>query len=551
MSVVFACAKGLASSLDARLLGSYDGAGAWQVFVSELGSGEEQLFVEMHEGMHHELQASTGWGLVSAMASELALRKYRPGPLRSVFWRMVERSRTVHEMFATAISSFVVGPERAEELLLDNMLYSTYLRAAEALVPRAQAPSANFHHAAVIAVLRAVMCPESALRLLDVGYAHMTPDDLESETNTPDARIAVYRDSAAATAWQPLLASIAAEHPEHLGSFRKGHDDDMDENHPAFQARRIFEEEVLLPACYRHVENALNDAGFPTIRFGAQSDLAAHVKGAVHAVDPELAARLRVVTERRPVADDGLEYDRQQLVLRDRLPAVLELDTGSSADRAFLSWNGRNAASMLGIWVSAAAARKQWSFTDEDSTALPPILRALLQVGSDREAGTPLVVIAKVEGNPAQVQRSIGDHTPLLVVTTHSSLVNTELTTELGRVEPVFVVMDLPVARHTASWIEQGLEVRMAASPLTGTSTDLWVLAFTIAEAPAYVFLSLGGAAGVSLLIERLRRSHGDALLVDADVLQRHSAELNLVVAKILATWHVLDQDGIENRGHG
>jgi hypothetical protein len=553
MTVAFACSRGLASAIDSRLLGAYDGGGAWQIYLAELGNSEEQLYVEMHEGMHHELQASTGWGLVSAMAMELVIRGYRTDPLRDLFGRMVDSSRSVHEMFATAISSFVIGEDRARELLVDNVLYWDYLRQAAALVPRDQAPSLRFHHAAVTAVLRVAMSPTSALRLMDLGYKKLDAGDLLEEQNTPEGRILAYRDLATTMEWGSLFEVIAAEYPDQVDElWVDAADHPVQEGSPVFQAARIFEEEVLLPACYQLVEESLNDAGFPTIPFGAQADLANRVKAAVAAVDPELAARLRLVTERRPVADDGLEYDRQQLVLRDRLPAVVRPYSGEPADLEFLTWEGRDGPTILAVWISSAAARKQWAIASADVAVLSNPMRTLVQLGVDRLSASPVVVLTTLPAlGPSQVQRNVGDATPLLVVTTLSSLVNMNLANELGAVAPVFVLMDLPVAHHVASWIAQGLDVRMAASPLVGTETELWVLAFTVAQAPAFVFLSLGGAAGVSLLIERLRRTHGDLLHIDAEVLRDHASGINLAVTRILTVWHVLDQDGTENRTAG
>ncbi len=549
MATSFACARDLASAIDTRLLGSYDGAGAWRIFLSELGNAEEQLYVEMHEGMHHELQASTGWGLVSAMASELANCGFRATPLRALFARMVETSRGAHEMFATAISSFVVGEHRARELLADNTVYWDYLRQAGGLVPLDQAPTSRFHQAAVTAVLRVAMSPASALRLLDIGFSRLDARDLDEEQNTPESRIQAYRGALSTLRWDSLFDEIASAHPGQVdGPWDDASMDPMpDEDSDAFQSRRAFEEEVLLPACYRHVEQTLNAAGLPTIPFGDQANLANTVKDAVASVKPELAARLRLVTERRPVSDDGLEYDRQQLVLRDRLPAIVRSYTGSPADRDFLAWDGRSGPTMLGVWISSQAARKQWAFERDDAAALPNPIRALVQVGTDRATASDLVVLATLgpEG-PRQIQDSLGESTPLVVVTTHSSLVDTALASELRSVEPVFTLMDLPVAHHVALWIAQGLDVRMAASTLEGTATELWLLAFTIAEAPAFIFLSIGGAVGVSMLIERLRRAHGEALNIDPAVLQAHAAGINLAVAKILAAWHVLDQDGTE-----
>lgn len=549
MPIHFACEGNLPSALGGRLLGAYDGAGSWRVFLQELSGDQEQSFVEMHEGMHHELQTSTGWGLVCALAAGLVERDYRTDALRPAFECMVESSRGVHEMFATAISSFVVGMDLARELLIDNLTYSDYLRQAYALVPRDQAPSTQFHQAAVIAVLRAAMSPASALALLDIGYDKLGPQSVQELHNTPDRRIAAYRASPMVAAWGPMLANLAAEHPEQVSG--PWSDDPSaaapDETSAEFNDRRRFEDEVLLPACYSHVEKALQEAGYPTIRFGSQAELALRVKATVGDVDPELASRLRLITDRRPVADDGLQYDRQQLVLRDRLTAAVRTYTASAADREFLAWQSSFGSTMLGVWVSAAVARKQWSFDPHDIDVLPDPLRALVQAGFDSATGEPLVALALLDAvTPRQVQTAIGAATPLVVLTTHSSLANEELGGELGQVEPVFVLMDLPIAHHVDEWIAQGRRVTMAASHLVGTPGELWVLAFAIDQAPAFTFLSLNGQTATSMLIERLRRSHGDDLSISAEILARHEVGANLAITKILALWHVLDQDGTE-----
>lgn len=549
--VVFACSNSLANAFETRLLGAYDGSGAWQIYATELRGSEEQRYVEMHEGLHHELQSSTGWGLVSAMSAELAIRGHRPAELSGLYERMVDLGRTVHEMFATAVSSFVVGEDRARELLIDNLLYTDYLRMATGLVPRIQTPGPRFHQAAVTAVLRVLMSPSSSLRLLDRGFDRLTASDLVDERNTPQERLRAYQILADAIDWGDVLGALADKHPSQVGQAWGSTEVETlpDEVSQEFLARRVFEEEVLLPHCFREVARALEAAGLGTVPFDGQAALAFQVKSSVEAVDPELAARLNVVTERRPVADDGLQYDRQQIVLREKLPAVVHRFTGSVADCDLLTWEGRNGSTMLGLWLSRAAARKQWQFEPDDSDALPGIVRALAQLGTTRTTATHVAILATVpQIGPRQLQTRIGEETPLVALTTSSSLADDGLVAELHAVEPVFVLMDLPVAHQVAYWTEQGASVRMAASRLPETNTDLMLLAFTVAEAPAFTFLSLGGTVATSMLIERLRRVHPESLIIDPEAILRHRSGVELAVTKILALWHVLDQDGTENR---
>jgi hypothetical protein len=96
----FVCARsGLHEVLRFGLLGGYDGARSWSLATGSIGASAEQRMVEVHEGLHHELQISSGWGLVSGMAWELARRGVRPSAFGELFNVMVEESRQTHEVF--------------------------------------------------------------------------------------------------------------------------------------------------------------------------------------------------------------------------------------------------------------------------------------------------------------------------------------------------------------------------------------------------------------------------------------------------------------------
>src|ERR1035437_9377410 len=108
--VVFSCARsGLAQTLRQGLLGGYDGAGAWMLALDSIRDGDEQLMGETHEGLHHALQASSGFGLVRAMGLFLAQRGTRPRTLKELLHGLVHSPRLTHELFATALSAPVAG----------------------------------------------------------------------------------------------------------------------------------------------------------------------------------------------------------------------------------------------------------------------------------------------------------------------------------------------------------------------------------------------------------------------------------------------------------
>jgi hypothetical protein len=108
--------------------------------------------------------------------------------------------------------------------------------------------------------------------------------------------------------------------------------------------------------------------------------------------------------------------------------------------------------------------------------------------------------------------------------------------------------MDLPVAWHVDDWIRQGATVRLALVPLTGLAVniELWLLVLTVDRRPGLRFLNVGGKVGVSILAERLRRRHGDDLVIDGEILRRDTNAVNAVLTSVFDTWHVLDQDGVQ-----
>ncbi|MFC5219689.1 hypothetical protein [Streptomyces coerulescens] len=127
-SVAFPCARdGLAATLQSGLLGGHGGAGAWSLALRNIRDGDEQLMVETHEGLHHELQASTGYGLIAAMALLLSKRGFRPLVLPELFDVMVEGSRRTHEVFATTLSASLAGVRQARSMLDGNTTYLGYL----------------------------------------------------------------------------------------------------------------------------------------------------------------------------------------------------------------------------------------------------------------------------------------------------------------------------------------------------------------------------------------------------------------------------------------
>jgi len=510
--VMLACAR---TGLETVLLGAYDGAGSWSITVNSLRSSDEQLMVETHEGLHHELQASTSYGLVASVAAQLAGRGVRRYALREVFQEMVDNSRQVHEVFATTLSAYTTGVDRTRQLLADNSEYTAHLATGLSL-GGAGVPE-RFHGTIAASVLRCCMAPAAMESVIAGGFATLRRDALADPGDAPDVRLARLRALQSSGGWNRLFAG------------RTEPDDDM------------------IRDCYEHARSILDRAGLASVRWTEQADVAMALRASVAEIDPELADRLNIVTERRPVLDDGLEYDRQKVVLRERLPArVVALDEDTGLDPAFVIRlpDGRGQC-VCAVWLARPVAAKQ--FVLPIHPPLPHLVVALLGVDDD-PPGRPVVQLGLLqpELTPRDVQNRLGA-VPLIVLTSHLTLFDPAVDRRLRRVHPVFVLMDLPVAWQVKDWIQQGASVRMALVPLDGlTNVELWMAAFTVDRRPGLRFLSIGGKVGVSVLAERLRRRHGDRLTIDGEFLRQDAAAVNAALTTVFDVWHVLDQDAAE-----
>src|SRR6266516_2544004 len=103
---VLTCARqGLAAALRFDQFGAYDGTDGWVLVIRNLRGLDEQSMTETHEALHHDLQWSSGWGLLSSGARLLARIGFRRHALGELFLEMVELARNTHETFATTFSA--------------------------------------------------------------------------------------------------------------------------------------------------------------------------------------------------------------------------------------------------------------------------------------------------------------------------------------------------------------------------------------------------------------------------------------------------------------
>ncbi len=541
MALTFGCAgENLSSTLKFGALGSYDGADRWSLMLANIGSDNEQFMTEAHEGLHHELQLCTGWGLLSSMAWLLASRGFRPHALSELFEAMVADSTQTHEVFATVLSVSTFSASQSRDLLADNNRYNGYLSRGFALVSRQDTELRQFHFAAISEVLRACMRPAATFDLLDRGFDQITRRDLDRERDAPDRRLAAFERLGGPSSWRPVFASLIAEYPDRGGDQTGQGPRHLPDDEAALERLHRFEAEVLLPRCHEHACVVLERAGLPSIGSREQSRLARAVKAAVAAADPELAGHLVLVGDRQPLYEEAFQLERQQVVLREPLPMrVIGSDETRRNPGAFrFRHDGRDFACM--IWADRGVLRKQFGLPPE--AELPGQVTAL--ISPPDESGVVRLGVLPPGVTPQECQRIAGD-LPLIALSTHATLAgNGEAMAALQKVYPVFVLMDLPVARQVGHWISQNVTVRAAVTALEGHEASLGLATFGIGRKHPFVFLSLTSELSAYVLVDQLRRRHGESIEPDDAADPDRLVAQPAVVDFLLRTWHVLDQRG-------
>lgn len=539
------CAReGLAAALRFDQLGAYDGADGWFLMIRNLHGLDQLSMTETHEALHHDLQWSSGWGLLSSGAQVLARNGVRPHALRELFREMVESARHTHETFATTFSTTTMGVNAARQLLAGNAEYSAYLERGLALVAAADDVTWQFRSAAISSVLRVCMRPASTLGLLQRGFRDLRSADLVLERDAPDLRLAAFEQVGGPRSWQPVFDQLAAEFPDRGGD-ASGERHSMPIDSPEFERLRRFEEEILMPRCHAHACAVLDRAGLPSLGSRQQSVLANAFRTAVAAIDSEFASRIELVADRRPIFEDALEYHRQRLWLRERLPVELTSveETRRTAKRfRSVSEGGQF---LCGLWLDRQVARGQFDLGDD----IPDLLTAIAALDDD-EARLRLGLLPSGI-TPSECQRMLRD-APLLVLTTHHTLArHADVLAMLQKIEPVYVLMDLPVDRHVKQWIDGGILVRMttvdvnAILPSDQQPRDgLTLLVLAVTRNHPFRFICLGGDVGIRILADQLRRRYQDQIVADPALLDEHRAAMAAVVGFVLRSWHVLQQGG-------
>lgn len=540
-NVAFSCER---SGLAGALLGGYDGAGSWRVFVDEIDGEDEHLLVQVHEAMHHELQTSTSWGSVVAMAGTLAKRGIRRHALLEVFDRGVELSTNVHEVYATALSDSIGRQRWEQDPLEDNLRYRAYRERALRLVPSGPGIDEQIRMAAIAAVLRCCMQPASMLTLAaQLDFRALRAVALGAVG--PDRRLDLFEAAVVRDDWIPLLSELTESDPGYqqqmLAQRRPSIGDDLTRLAEQWE----FETVEVQRRCYEFTARILESQGSPSIPWSDLGAVAERIVAAVGEADEDLGRVVQLAANRPPDSGtDVLEFSRQAIALRPPLPIeVASIDTASTLQviDGLVVQEGTDEEHVCAVWCPPKVLRKQFQ-----CPPLPASSCALLTRAKDENGNSVARVGFMDAGTTPQVAQLLVSPRPLLVLTTHYSLTDDSILECLRAADPIYVLMDLPIGWHIDDWVRQGAVVRYAVVTVN-PAKELGAIVVSVDRAPNLHFFHVGGLVALGSLFERLRQRHdNDSVVYDEHLLHDKLAGLSLAVSHVVHTFHVLDQDGVE-----
>jgi hypothetical protein len=544
---VLACDRGLADSLRADLLGGYDGVGSWSVFVEHVRGADEHLMVQAHEALHHELQTSTVWGCLASVAAMLGQSGIRGHALNEVFDYAIAGSTNVHELYATYLAD-ALGRERHErDVLIDNARYSQFRQRAAMLLRLDAGDVGTVPIAATAAILRCCMAPAGLADLVgDLDFQTLSISQLRSAVNCrPDERLALFESlNTDLTIWQELLRELAEQDPGHQQRILAEHRTTTQEDLRMLTQQWSYEVQVVQRRCFELVAEILAKADEPTLQWSRLDQLTARIARAGIAADPSLQEVLKVGDLVPTDGADLLEFSRQGIALRSRLPLEILADTevGTLAlIDGMVVQKGTEQEHLCALWTEPKMLEKQFEVEAADLD-----LRVCLFTRARDADGQPVarIGILQTHRTARELQRIVAP-TPLLVLTTHSALVHDDIAAALSGVEPVFVLMDLPIGWHIDHWLRQDARVRYGVATVDAEK-ELALLAVSVDHAAHLRFFHIGGMVALGSLLERLRQRYDPDLVGhDQTVLDQEIAGLTMAANHVLHTFSVLDQDGV------
>lgn len=506
----FACERGgFWETSSAGLLGAFDGRDSRDLHAYAVAPGDEQLLVSMHEHLHHELQWSTGWGVVAAMAGLLAESGVRTSELQAVADFANRRARHVHEVFATTISCGVIGVAHARTLLEGNRRYSRFLEQGLSLGGDPAVWPWQFRESATQVLLRTLMQPVELKAVADIGFEQLTVEHLH-RIRPPDTRLASARG--AGQWWADTFAQLFATHPSRGGDSGDLWTRSIPAQLEEMEQLKEFEEVVLIPALAATAHQRLTGLGFGCLDGAEYLEVVTTLQTSFSQLAPP-TWQVELLTDRRPMTHEPLGAERERIQLH-QLPASAMLVGPDEVDDATFVLRQHGASpTVLLTYLTGRAYADQFGLTE--IAPLPAVLAIAGwpswadEPGDSGQSGeqtlrqVPLALLAP-SVTPRQVMDSFAD-LPVCLLTALSVTREPDLRDHVLEAPTALVLVDLPLSMQLKLWVDDGWTVRFAAVELRG-SYGLTLLLFRLDGLPNLLFLSYRSTAGFGELAQLLDR---------------------------------------------
>jgi len=519
-----------------QMLGSFDGRDSRQLMVFATDP-PAQLLVSIHEQLHHELQWSTAWGLLAAMAGLLAEAGVEPETLGSLARKANGASWQVHEVFATTISSGAVGVPLARQLMVGNDLYLGYLDEGLSLGGRADAASWQFRESAMQMLLRSLMQPAALADLAGRGFTRLRPSDLEPESIHPDIRLeAVASD--AGTWWGDTFAAVLAEHPGRGGDSGGTWQRDLPDDQTAMDTLKSWEETVLIPALQETVDARMRAAGFAVLGPDEYLEVTAALRNSFLALAPP-EWEVEVLAGPRRLRDEPLGGEREAVVLHPERARLLIRDADYlAAEPGEFLHPGEEGARIISLYLRSDLIRRQFEGVDQLLAPMALLGIAGIPRASATERAVP-VALMRPGVSPHDLTEMF-QSLPVTTVTTLATTLDQEARDAVLELERVLILVDLPLRLQVGNWIKDAGRVRLRVIELRG-DRHLNLVVFKLDGFPQRCFLCFRSDAGIGELAQLLDR-HPQQLTADLAISDLELDEIRSVSAWLMNAWHRLDE---------
>lgn len=480
------------------LLGGYR-SGQWDVYRAALGESTSQIVVSLHERLHHELQYTTVWGLMTEMFARLAADHVAPA---DHFARLAahgrDASRTVHETFATVHS---VGSNRRRLEWLDK--HSEHRPYYDIGVRLAGGPI-DSNRIGVDSLLRITMAAPQLLHILAAGLGSVRLRDLSSTVLRPDDRLR-----------QVLLVLDDVVRP-------------VPPEATDTQSLAAYHDAVTVAA--RH-------AGFDVMTSGEIRSCFDLIIESIEHLHPELHARLEIDTTREPIADDLDESQRERIVLRDAGGlTVVEVDELNATD--LINLHSEFGPHLALLWLKASQFRDQFAWYGSTLKDDEYVVALARPHESDGVTVGLRAFIMDGAGGPDTLARHLSGLS-MIAITTARSLFDAPGSATSSCVPRLYAVVDAPVLRQLEHTIGAPSLVEWDSFDMN-PGDELCTTVFEVEALPGIRWLQLATIAGRSYLHTWLNAQPSEGIRRNELRFAETRGEIDAVACFVRDTWRHL-----------